>query len=238
MANKNEDDFKTSVAPKNMSHNEFKKKLIENNINLVHSLAQRFKNRGTEYDDIVQSGCIGLVKAANSFDESKGIKFSTYAFHVIFGEIKQSFRNNNSFKVGRKLKEFSIKIKKETENYFAIYGMNPTISELAKCFGVSSEQIVEALESTKIPLSLNKFTEDDENESIDVPVDFDEEGISNRIALIEALKGFDKENQKIIDLRFFRGLTQAQTAKILNMTQVKVSRTEKVLLQKLKRKLT
>lgn len=211
----------------------------EEHINLVHACCQRFRNRGIDYDDIFQSGCVGLVKATKRFDETKGLKFSTYAVPVILGEIKTLFQNNVSIKVSRKIKELAIKIRYERDKFIDSIGREPTVNELSEVLDVSGEQILEALEVCKFPISLDAKP-DEENDSrppIEISVDFEDEKINNKISIANAVKGFEERDKKLIYLRFFRCKTQSETAKNLGMTQVQVSRREKILLKSLKEKL-
>lgn len=213
-----------------------KKINIEEHLGLVHSCAQRFRGRGLEYDDIFQSGCIGLTKAANKFDFSRGLKFSTYAIPVILGEIKSLFRDNNSIKISRKIKEFSNKVKCERENFIKFYEREPTVSELSDCLGVESEQILEVLDTFQPVISLDESYESGESVT-EVSVDFDDEKIFNLISVHQTLKKFPMQDKNIIYFRFFKGKTQSETAKNLGMTQVQVSRREKALLKELRKKL-
>lgn len=210
--------------------------VVEKNIGLVHACAKRFTNRGLEYDDIFQAGCLGLIKASNMFDEDRGVRFSTYAVPVILGEIKQLFRENGAIKVSRVLKDLSMKINKECERFLVTYGKNPSINELSQILGVDSEMIFDAMESSRLPLSLNMSNGEGEDE-IDIPVYFDEEKISLRISLMEALDSLDRIDKYLIILRFFRGKTQSETSSILGVTQVWVSRREKSILRDLRIKL-
>lgn len=212
----------------------------EEHINLVHACCQRFRNRGIDYDDIFQSGCVGLVKATKKFDETKGLKFSTYAVPVILGEIKTLFQNNVSVKVSRRIKELAIKIKYEREKIVNSVGREPTVNELAETLQVTGEQVLDALDVCKFPVSLDaKFNDDGDNSrsTIEVSVDFEDEKINNRLSIAHAVKDFAERDKKLIYLRFFRCKTQSETAKNLGMTQVQVSRREKVLLKSLKEKL-
>lgn len=209
---------------------------IEEHLGLVHSCAQRFRGRGVEYDDIFQSGCIGLTKAAKKFDFSKGFQFSTYAVPVILGEIKALFRDNNSIKISRKIKDFSNKVRIERENFVKFYEREPTINELCNCMGVEREQILEVLDVCQSPVSLDSSYEN-ENSTVEVPVSFDDEKISTEISMKQVLNKFSFRDKNIIYFRFFKGHTQSETAKNLGMTQVQVSRREKVLLKELRKKL-
>lgn len=211
---------------------------IEEHLKLVHSCCQRFRGRGIEYDDIFQSGCIGLTKAKNNFDFSKGVKFSTYAVPVILGEIKSLFRDNDNVKISRKIKDLALKIKIESENFYKFYGRDPNISELSDILKIDKFQIIEALECEKTTVSLDSPCEEDENfQRLEIPVPFDDEKISTAISINQALKNFVLKDKKLIYLRFFRGNTQSETAKSLGMTQVQVSRREKTILKILREKL-
>ncbi len=212
---------------------------VEDHINLVHACCQRFRNRGIDYEDVFQSGCVGLVKATRKFDENKGLKFSTYAVPVILGEIKTLFQNNVSVKVSRKVKELAIKIRYEREKIINSMGREPTVNELAEILSICSEQILEALEVCKFPISLDSKPNEENYScpSVEVAVDFEDEKINNKISIAHAVKDFADRDKKLIYLRFFRFKTQSETAKNLGMTQVQVSRREKVLLKSLKEKL-
>lgn len=212
---------------------------IEDHLGLVHLCCQRFRKRGIDYEDIFQSGCIGLTKAAKNFDFSKGVVFSTYAVPVILGEIKSLFRENRALKISRKIKELEIKINYEREKFLKTHEREPSVKELSDILDVDSDQIIEALESSKTLISLDSpITENDDNKnSLEIPVEFDDESISTRVSLIEILKTFDKKDKNLIFLRFFKGNTQSNTAKQLGMTQVQVSRREKVLLKMIREKL-
>lgn len=210
---------------------------VEDNIGLVHACAKRFINRGIEYDDIVQAGCIGLIKAGRAFDENRGLKFSTYAVPVILGEMRQLFRSGGSIKVSRSLKDLSIKINRETERFLSIYDRNPSIKELSELLNVSVEDVFDALESSQRPVSLT-VSSDEGEEEVNIPVEFDDEGISTRISIMDVLDRLCETDKNLIMLRFFEGQTQSKTAKALGVTQVWVSRREKILLKEMRRMLS
>lgn len=189
------------------------------------------KDKGIEYDELYSTGCLGLVKAAKKFDETKGFQFSTYAVPVILGEMKQLFRDNNPIKISRKLKELSIKANCEIE---AQRKMNkePSIQEIAQKLNCSKEDVIEALNAVNFLKSL------DTDESIANKISQnDEEKTLNRIALLQAIEKLNTQEQQIVDLRFFKDKTQTETAKILGLTQVQVSRKEKNVLKTLKNQL-
>lgn len=209
---------------------------ICNNIGLVHTCARRFDRRGLEYDDLFQAGCMGLVKAVDGFDETRGLKFSTYAVPVILGEIRRLFRDGGSVKVSRSLKELSLRATRERERFFTCEGRQPSVGELADLLGVEPEQAAEALCASQPTISL---TRDDEEEGgeLDIPVGSPEEGIVDRLALRQVLAELPERERSIIVLRYFKRYTQQVTAEQLGMTQVQVSRKECAILKELRRKL-
>lgn len=206
---------------------------INNNIKLVYACANKFRNKGIEFDDLVGAGNLGLVKAVDAFDESRNVKFSTYAVPVILGEIKCLFRSGGAVKVGRSLKELSLKIKKASENFLKKEGREPSINELATILSVDREQISEAMEASIVPISLTVEDPDGTNQ-IDIPVESHDEKVSELIALKDVVGKLPAKDRSIIILRFFKNQTQTQTAKVLGMTQVQVSRREKVILKELR----
>lgn len=211
---------------------------ICDNIGLVHACARRFIGRGIEYDDLFQSGCMGLVKAADGFDEERGLKFSTYAVPVILGEIRRLFRDGGTVKVSRSLKELSLRASRERDAFAAREGREPTIGELADLLGVEREQAVEALGASLPALSLTRAGEDDDGEEIDVPVSPPEEDITDRLALQQVLGELEPRDRALIVLRYLNRHTQQVTAEKLGMTQVQVSRRERVILQEMRKRLT
>lgn len=206
--------------------------LIEDNLPLVYAVAARFTNRGVEYEDLVQTGCIGLIKAVDRFDPSLGYKFSTYAVPVIMGEIRRLFRDGGTVKVSRSLKEKSFALQNAKARFEAKHMRSPTVCEMAAELGCSSEEICE-MENVLTPvLSLSGTAQEDA--PIDIPYD-DSEKWFDRILLSQAIRHLDAVEQKIVQLRYFEGKTQAQTAAVLGVSQVQISRREKVLLQKLRK---
>ncbi|MBQ1187266.1 MAG: sigma-70 family RNA polymerase sigma factor [Clostridia bacterium] len=206
--------------------------LIETNVRLVHSCCKRFVGRGIEYEDIFQVGCIGLLKAADGFDSSRGLCFSTYAVPNIIGEIKRLFRDTGSVKVSRSIKELSLKVQREKE-YAEKIGEEPTVTVLAQRLSVTPEEIVEALDASRQVLSLTYENEDGTNE-LELPVDSHENEICSRILIDDAVARLDREEQDIIKLRYFHEKTQTQTAELLGISQVQVSRKEKKALERLR----
>lgn len=211
--------------------------LISENLGLVHSCANKFRNRGIEYDDLYSAGCLGLVKAADGFDETLGFRFSTYAVPAILGEIKRLFRDGGAVKVSRSLKEKSRQAIKLRDEMSVSLGREPTVSELSERLGVNEFETVELLNVAVPPASLTATDEDGERQT-DIPVDFGEEQIHNSIALREIIDKMPETDRRLIELRYYSGLTQTVTAQKLGLSQVQVSRRERSLLKEMRRKMT
>lgn len=211
---------------------ELRNKMIEDNIGLVHSIAKRFVGRGVDYEDLFQTGCIGLIKAVDNFDESKGFRFSTYAVPVIMGEIRRIFRDGGAIKVSRALKEKSVKAQMLRERFAKKELRDPTVSELSDMLGCDIDETAEILNVINPMLSLNSFGEDG-SENLDVPFD-DREELFDRISLSQVIEKLSAEERFIIDSRYFKGKTQSETAEKLGVSQVQISRKEKEILKKLR----
>ncbi len=208
-----------------------KDNLVNENLKLVHSCCQRFKGRGIEYDDLYGAGCLGLVKAANAFKEELGFCFSTYAVPVILGEIKRLFRDGGSLKVSRTLKELSLKAIKTKDELGNELGREPTVSELANQLGVSKEEAAEALCAAVPPSSLSYVDQDGGIKEIEIGIAKSaEDEIFDKLALKQVISRLDEKDRNLIALRYFSGKTQSETAEIIGMTQVQISRREKKLL--------
>lgn len=206
---------------------------IESNLPLVHSLCKRFVGRGIEYDDLYQAGCVGLIKAADGFDEGRGLCFSTYAVPVILGEIRRMFRDGGSVKVSRSLKELSLKLTRVKSQLELKLSREPTVSELAAELGVTPEEVTEA-QSAAMPTVSLTYESDDGVYDTDVAVAGPEDLLTNKLLLQRAFKHLDDTEQQIIRCRYFEYLTQNETAARLGMSQVQVSRAEKKILLKLR----
>ena len=209
---------------------------IQENTGLVHTCARRFKGRGIDYDDLFQAGCLGLIKAAERFDESRGLCFSTYAVPVILGEIRRLFREDGTVKMSRSLREVAMKANRAATEFFKKEGRQPTVQEVADALGVEPEQAAQAITAGQMPISLT--VEDEEGESqLDIAVAPEEELLTEKLSLRKALKELQEKDKKIIYLRYVKSSTQAETARELGMTQVQISRREKVILRTLREKL-
>ena len=213
--------------------------LVGANMGLVKNIARRFIGRGTDYDDIVQIGSIGMIKAAKSFDEGFGTAFSTYAVPLIIGEIRRFLRDDGMIKVSRDLKKRAIAVLRAKEEFLRANSREPRMSELCEICGIGAEEIAECLDATSPVCSLQDQIGDDGMtvEMVTPSPENEIERSTDFIALGEAVRRLDELSRKIIALRFYRELSQQQTARILGITQVKVSREEKKIFEKLKKTL-
>lgn len=212
--------------------------VICGNIGLVHSCARRFTGRGVEYDDLFQAGCMGLVKAADGFEEERGLRFSTYAVPVILGEIRRLFRDGGAVKVSRSLKELSMKASRERESFLQSEGREPSVGEMADLLGVDVETAAEAIGASLPPLSLTRSGDEDDGDQIDVPVEAPDDLLTDKLALRQVLGELEPADRALIVLRYLKSHTQQATAEKLGMTQVQVSRRERAILAKMREKLT
>ncbi len=209
--------------------------LIKNNLSLVHYCARRFVDRGVEYEDLFQAGCVGLVKAVNGFDESLGFVFSTYAVPAILGEIRRIFRDGGAVKVSRSMKEKSRFIWQEKEKLSVVLSREPTVNELAEYTHMEVCQVSQLLLAFQPVLSLTSCEDEDEGE-LEVPVE-EQEKIDDFLCLKECISCLGELDRKIIELRYFSSKTQSEVAKELGMTQVQVSRREKKILKEIRGKM-
>ena len=213
-----------------------REKFIEANMGLVYSCARRLQGRGAEFDDLVQAGCVGLIKAADGFDAGRGLAFSTYAVPVIFGEIKRLFREGGAVKVGRTTKERARDLLRMKDRLAEALGREPGVGELAERAGLEPAEAAILLGAAMPVLSLTATDENGQPEW-DIPVDSPAAALADKIALREVLAALDEPERRLIECRFFRAMTQTNTARQLGMTQVQVSRKEKAILQKLRGRL-
>lgn len=213
-----------------MTDTKNREEFIQQNLGLVHACAGRFRSRGIEYDDLYAAGCVGLIKAYDGFDWGRGVCFSTYAVPVILGEIKKLFRDGGTVKVSRSVKELGIKASAVREKLLKEMGSEPTVSQIAQRLNASAEQVAMALKAGLPAISLTPAGENDGNRELDIPIDSPEEELTDRISLQEVMQRLSPEEQKLIRLRYFCGRTQSETARMLNTTQVQISRRERKLL--------
>ncbi len=214
-----------------------REKFIENNLGLVHSCANRFRGKGIEYEEMYAAGCVGLIKAYDAFDIERGVQFSTYAVPVILGEIKKLFRDGGMVKVTRSVKELSLKINYARENLQKKLGQEPTLKEIAAELNVSVEEVAQAVSAATPPMSLTAAFEDEDGQTeFDIPIESAEEELTNMMGLKYAIADLDKEEKQLVYLRFFQNKTQATTARIMGKTQVQISRKERKIILKLRKR--
>ena len=215
--------------------------IIEENMGLVRSIAYRFRERGTEYDDLVQIGTIGMIKAARSFDTSREVVFSTYAVPLIVGEIKRHLRDDGPIKISRIYKKLSAELGRMRSKILTDEGREPTINELAELCGISVEDAAVAFETVNPIFSLSESFGEDEKLTLESQLasnDGEIEKLNDKIALSQAISRLPRDWQKIVAMRYYRNMTQQQVADILGLSQVKVSREEKKILAALREELT
>ena len=201
--------------------------VMENN-GLIWSVVRRYYGRGVEADDLYQLGCLGFLKAVQGFDFTYGTCFSTYAVPKIAGEIRRFLRDDGTVKVSRSLKERAAKIKAARQRLMGELGREPTLQELSRDTGLEPEEIACAETATGATESIQRRTGEDGFALEDILTDGEmEEDIVERIAQREAISSLSEREQMVIKLRFFHGLTQDKTAKILGVSQVQISRIEK-----------
>ncbi len=213
--------------------------IFNNNFPLLKSIIRRFKGKGVEYDDLYQLASMGLVKAINNFDESFGVKFSTYTVPMVIGEIKRYMRDNGAIKVSRSLKILANKINHYIDEYQVKHNDSPSIENIAEVLDVTPEQVVFAMDSSRMPLSIyDKFDdEDDSQELISViPYSDDEEIVLDKIHLSNIIQTLNEREKKIIFLRYFRDKTQSEIAESLGVSQVQISRLENKIMEKIRLK--
>ena len=204
----------------------------EDHLGLVRLCAGRFRGRGVEYEDLFQAGCLGLLQAAERFDQGRGVKFSTYAVPLILGEMRRLFREGGAVRVSRGLRDLGRKVQREADRAREGGRPAPSLEELARKLGVSPERAALALGALQPPLSL---TAGEEGETWEIPVEAPEEGMTEWLTLYGAMERMDPGDRELLRLRYFLGKTQTQTGEALGMTQVQVSRREKKLLLLLRR---
>lgn len=217
--------------------------LVEENIGLVRTVARRFLNRGTEYEDLVQIGTIGMIKAIRSFSLERGTAFSTYAVPLIVGEIRRHLRDDGLVKVSRIYKKQGVSLLHEKNRIVSEEGREPGIAELAERCGISIEEAAISLDAISPVGSLSDFVYGEEGVTLegivaDEESEAENERICDRVAISQCIEKLPPLWRKIVLLRYYRNMTQQQTANALGFTQVKISREEKKLLAVLKKELS
>ena len=223
-----------------MGDGEAEAALVEENLGLVRNVARRFLDRGTEYEDLVQIGTIGMIKAIRSFDLSRGTTFSTYAVPLIVGEIRRHLRDDGMIKVSRTYRRIGVALMNAQNRIRSEEGRDPTVGELAELCDISPEEAAIALDAIAPVSSLSETVYGEEGITLEGTIadeDNDIEKLSDKIALNQAIARMQPLWQKIVLLRYYRDLTQQQTADRLGLSQVKVSREEKKIMAFLREQL-
>ena len=209
--------------------------LVEENSGLIWAVARRFLGRGVEADDLYQLGCLGFLKAVEGFDLTFGTQFSTYAVPKISGEIRRFLRDDGAVKVSRTLKEQAATIRSTRNRLMSALGREPSIQEISRQTGFSPEEIALAETATAATESIQRETGDEGFSLEDVLTDTEsEERMVEKIALRQAISGLPQRERMVVQLRYFHGLTQQRVAKIMDVSQVQVSRIEKKAIAMLK----
>lgn len=216
-------------------------KLLTENSNLIWSIVTRFKDRGYEIEDLYQIGCIGFIKSIKRFDSNFEVRLSTYAVPYILGEVKRFLRDDGPVKISRSIKELSYRIKIVQKEFINRKGRDAKIEELSKLLKVSKEDILIAIDSSNSVESIDRNLNDSDDLTLmdKLKSNIDEEKeIINRITIKSLMDKLDEKSKKIIMLRYFRGKTQSQVARLMGVSQVQVSRMEKKILNSMKNSLT
>jgi len=214
--------------------------LLEENSSLIKSVIKRFKDKGIEYDDLYQLGCVGFLKAIKNFNPEFEVKFSTYVVPMVIGEIKRFMRDDGAIKVSRALKTLNLSINKYIDEFYSEYKEKPNIEIIAEHFKIDQQEVIMSMEASKMPVSL--YSPIDENQDLliidRVDSERNDDKMFDNIALKDIIKELCDRDKKIILLRYFYDKTQSEIAKKLGISQVQVSRLENKILENLKIKLS
>ncbi len=217
-----------------------REEFIRGNLRLVLRVIQRFYNRGENADDLFQVGCIGLIKSIDNFDVSLGVQFSTYAVPMIIGEVRRYLRDNSPMRVSRSLRDTAYRALQVREALTRQRGQEPTIEEIAKELDLPKEDVVFALDAIQDPISLYEPVFHDDGDALYVMDQIRDEKNTHEdwlqhIALDEAMEQLDEREQKILQLRFFKGKTQMEGSEEIHISQAQVSRIEKAALKEMRK---
>ncbi len=221
---------------------EAKSALIAENSPLIKSIIKRFQGKGLEYDDLYQLGCLGFVKAIKNFNPDFNVKFSTYVVPMVIGEIKRYMRDDGAIKVSRAIKTLNLKINKFVDSYYMEKKEKPSVAEIAKHFSVDEGDVVMAMDSARMPVSLYAPFEEGESDSLlvidRVDSEHNDDSLLDKITIRQMLRDLSKRDRTIILMRYFYDKTQSEIASMLKISQVQVSRLENRILDGLKKKLS
>ena len=219
-----------------------KETLLGNNVLLIKSIVKRFTNKGVEYDDLYQLGCVGFLKAIKNFDEKFGVVFSTYAVPMIIGEIKRFLRDDGSIKVSRIIKSQARNINRFIEEKCTDGGEPPTLDEICAALNMEREDVVLALDSSKMPLSLSETVDDGSGDKSIELIDKihsseKEDDMIDKILLKSMIERLPERERKVIIMRYYRDNTQSEIAEALGVSQVQISRIENKIIKQFKSQL-
>ena len=213
-------------------------RMVEENMGLVYSIARRFLNRGYDAEDLTQIGAIGLIKAVKKFNPEFNVQFSTYAVPMITGEIKRFLRDDGAVKISRTLKENAMKGWRCEELLRRKLNRQPTINEISKESGIDAESLIEAFEAATPPESIYESVYDNGDKEIRLLATITgeeiEDGVINKVMIDDILSRLTEREKEIILLRYFRGKTQSEIAKIIGVSQVQISRIEKKAIERIR----
>ena len=211
--------------------------LVQENTPLIKSVIKRYVGKNVEYDDLFQISSIGLIKAIKNFSQDFNVRFSTYAVPMILGEVKRFMRDDGYVKVSRSVKTLCYKINQYVDVVKTQTGASPTVEEIAQHFNVDATDVVFAMESGKMPVSIYEKANDGDDKStqlLEKLQDDADKKLVDRVILQDMLSKLTEREQKIVILRYYRDLTQGEIAKTLGVSQVQVSRLENKILEKLR----
>lgn len=212
--------------------------LLKNNDLLIRSIVKRFRNKGVEYDDLYQLGCIGFLKAIKNFDENFGVVFSTYAVPMIIGEIKRFLRDDGTIKVSRLIKSQAATINKYVQSRANQTGESPTVDEICAALNMQREDVVLALDSSKMPISLSESVDDGSDKKSEliekIPSQEREDDMIDKILLRSLIEKLPERERKIVVMRYYRDNTQSEIAEALGVSQVQISRIENKIIKTFK----
>ena len=234
-------DYETTLKFLELAKNgddQAKGELINANMPLIKSIARRYRNKQVEYDDLLQLGALGLVKAINNFDCSYNVKFSTYAVPMIAGEIKRFIRDDGTIKVSRAMKSLCSKIQTYVNDQYT-QNITPSIKDIAEHFEIDEQEVVFAMDSNKYPISIFEKYEDDNNQCVMDKLASNEnnDDVINKILLKDYINSLPEREKKVIILRYYRDKTQSEIAQLLGVSQVQISRIESKVIGQLKQAL-
>lgn len=218
-----------------------KETLLSGNVSLLKSIVRRYLGKGVEFDDLFQLAGIGLLKAVSGFDESFGVRFSTYAVPMIAGEIKRFMRDDGSVKVSRAMKSTAKEMNRYIEDFTAEHGLAPTVSDIAAKFGMEESEAVFVLGSSRMPVSIyeqGEYRDEKTQELADkLPSVDNQDDMIEKMQLRTAIEELPERERKIIMLRYFRDMTQSEVAEVIGVSQVQISRIESRVVAEMKHRL-